>query len=83
MFVNHSVIDHELLNKIINDVGKVTKSPSHLAWSFCLVGSYMLRAYLFFIYEYKTVLIYGSFTLLRGTGKIFNFLHKIQSLSEK
>ena len=34
-FVNYSVIDHELLNKIIYDVGKVTKSPSHLAWSFC------------------------------------------------
>ena len=34
-FVNYSVIDHELLSKIIYDVGKVTKSPSHLAWSFC------------------------------------------------
>ena len=33
--INNSVIDHELLNKIIYDVGKVTKSPYHLAWSFC------------------------------------------------
>ena len=24
---NYSVIDHELLNKIIDDVGKVAKSP--------------------------------------------------------
>ena len=31
-FVSYSVIDHELLNKIIYDVGKFTKSPSHLAW---------------------------------------------------
>ena len=52
-FVNYSVIDQELLNKIIYDVGKVTKSPSHLEWSFSpaqLVGSNKLRAYLFFIY---------------------------------
>ena len=48
-FVNYSVIDHELLNKIIYDVWKVPKSPSHLAPAY-LVGSNMLRAYLFFIY---------------------------------
>ena len=34
-FVNYSVIDHELMNKNIYDVRKVTKSPPHLAWSFC------------------------------------------------
>ena len=57
-FVNYSVIDHELLNKIIHEVGKVTKSPSHLAWSFCsrlyLAGSNKRRAYLFFIYGQQT-----------------------------
>ena len=26
-FVNYSVIDHELLNKIIYDVGKIYKEP--------------------------------------------------------
>ena len=34
--LNDSVIDHELLNKIIYNLGKITNSPSHLAWSFCL-----------------------------------------------
>ena len=50
-FENYSVIDHELLNKIIYDVGKVTKSPSHLAWfaSAYLGRSNKLRTYLFFI----------------------------------
>ena len=53
IFVNYSVIDHELLNKNYLWCGKVTKSPPHLAWSFVsayLVGSNMLRAYLFFMY---------------------------------
>ena len=42
------------MNKIIYDVGKVTKSPSTLRGHFApayLLGSNMLRAYLFFIYE--------------------------------
>ena len=34
-FVNYSLFVHELRNKIIYDVGKVTKSSSHFAWSIC------------------------------------------------
>ena len=33
--VNYSDIDHELLNKIIYDVGKVTKSPFHRSSQGC------------------------------------------------
>ena len=54
IFVNYSVIDHELSNKIIYDVGKVTKSPSQLARTLApayLGGSNKLMAYLFFIYD--------------------------------
>ena len=50
-FVNYSVIDHELLNKIIYDVGKLQRAHPTLRGHFAyLVGSNMLRAYLFFIY---------------------------------
>ena len=34
-FVNYSIIDHEFFNKIISNVGKITKSPSNLEWPFC------------------------------------------------
>ena len=34
-FVNYSGIDHELLNKIIYDVGKIYKEPITPVWSFC------------------------------------------------
>ena len=51
-FVNYSVSDHELLKKIIYNVGKVTNSPTHFAPAY-LIGSNMLRAYLFFIYEHS------------------------------
>ena len=53
IFVNYSVIDHELLNKIIYDVGKLQRAHPTLRGHFAsayLVGSNMLRAYLFFIY---------------------------------
>ena len=47
--INYSVIDYELLNKIIYDVGKSYKERGHFALAY-LVGSNKLRAYLFFIY---------------------------------
>ena len=50
-FVNHIVIDHELLDKIIYDVGKVTRS-GHLAPAY-LDEINKIRAYLFFIYGVK------------------------------
>ena len=53
-FVNYSVIDHELLNKIIYDVGKLQRAHPTLRGHFAsayLVGSNMLSAYLFFIYD--------------------------------
>ena len=52
-FVNYSVIDHELLNKIIYDVGKIQRAHPTLRGHFApayLVGSNMLREDLFFIY---------------------------------
>ena len=51
-----TVIDHELLNKIIYDVGKLQRAQPTLRGHFAsayLVGSNMLRAYLFFIYAYN------------------------------
>ena len=52
-FVNYSVIDHELLNKIILMLGKLQGAHPTLRSHFppaYLVGRNMLRAYLFFIY---------------------------------
>ena len=55
-FVNYSVVDHELLNKIIYDVGKLQRAHPTLRGHFAsayLVRSNMLRAYLFFIYGFN------------------------------
>ena len=49
-------MDHELLNKIIYDVGKLQRAHLTLRGYFApafLIGSNMLRAYLFFIYGAK------------------------------
>ena len=68
-FVNYSVIDHELLNKIIYDVGKLQRAHPNLRGHFAsayLVGSNMLRAYIFFIYDLHL------FTVLLCMGKVFD-----------
>ena len=53
-FVNYNVVDHELFNKIIYDVGKLLRAHRTLRGHFAptfLGGSSKFRAYLFFIYD--------------------------------
>ena len=56
-FMNYSVIDNELLTKLFMMLGKLQKAHPTLRGHFApayLVGSNMLRAYLFFIYGIYT-----------------------------